>query len=386
MKLIEGEISTKELLELFGTDKQKENYIKNKKLNSGNKSSIIKKASKFCEIADLGKGKFIIHKVFNLNMDDELLFTLLRGLSQYITPLILFRLLNEQDENYKMTLSFISWAKKFEIVNSNYSFMRIYQQKSSEYLNMDIDTMFDYFEKMDDCIKYYLEKILKILSNESGLDLIEFDSVTKVRKIIRDQNDEDIDILFECDSIDEIISDEDRKFVIDCENKSKEESGITDNREKFYGMKSKLYKKILSKLLIKRKILFTYQAYNIFCKNKIEVQKVLSKFDSILDYRDEKFIETFNNIFIEYIKDKANKASKREKEKYNKLLEDCETNSKEINYIKKYRLADAYINDFKSLSELTVPNNFKDLTKEIEITVADKYHIGAFEKNTNNKK
>jgi len=48
-KLIEGEISTKELLELFGTDKQKENYIKNKKLNSGNKSSIIKKASKFCE-------------------------------------------------------------------------------------------------------------------------------------------------------------------------------------------------------------------------------------------------------------------------------------------------------------------------------------------------
>ena len=380
MKLIEGEISTKELLELFGTDKQKENYIKNKKLNSGNKSSIIKKASKFCEIADLGKGKFKIHKVFNLNMDDELLFPLLRGLSQYITPLILFRLLNEQDENYKMTLSFISWAKKFEIVNSNYSFMRIYQQKSSEYLNMDIETMFDYFEKMDDCIKYYLEKILKILSNESGLDLIEFDSVTKVRKIIRDQNDEDIDILFECDSIDEIISDEDRKFVIDCENKAKEESGITDNREKFYGMKSKLYKKILSKLLIKRNILFTYQAYNIFCKNKKEVEKVLSKFDSILDYRDEKFIETFNNIFIEYIKDKANKVSKREKEKYNKLLEDCKKNSQEINYFKKYRLADAYINDFKSLSELTVPKNFKDLTKEIEITVADKYHIGAVEK------
>ena len=375
MKLQEGKISTKELINIFGTDKQKENYIKNKKLNSGNKSSILKKASKFCDIEDLGQGNFMIHKVFNLNMDDELLFPLFKGLSQYITPLILNRLLNEQDENYKITLSFISWAQRFQMINGNYNLIRYHQEKSSKYLKIDEDTMFDYFNKMDDCIKYYLEKILKILSNKSGLDLIEFDSVTKVRKIIRNQMFKGVKIKFKCNFIDEEISDEDRKFVIDCENKAKEEVGITDNREKYYGGKAKLYKNKLSELLIKKDILFTYQAYNIFCKNKKEVEKVLSKFDSVLDYKDEKFIETFNNIFIEYIKDKANKASKREKEKYNKLLEDCNIDPNKLNYSKQFRLVDAYINDFKVLSELTVPYNARDLSNEINITLAEKYYF-----------
>jgi len=374
-KLKVGVIDIKKLVDYFGTDKQKENYKKEKKLNNRVKEGIMKKVSRFCDIEDLGQGKFMIHKVFNLNMDDELLFPLFKGLSQYITPLILTRLLNEQDENYKITLSFISWAQRFQMINGNYNLLRYHQEKSSIYLKIDENTMFDYFNKMDDCIKYYLEKILKILSNKSGLDLIEFDSVTKVRKIIRDKKVNGVKIKFKCNFIDEEISDEDRKFVIDCENKAKEEAGITDNREKFYGTKSKIYKNKLSELFIEKDILFTYQAYNIFCKNKKEVEKVLSKFDSVLDYKDEKFIETFNNIFIEYIKDKANKASKREKEKYNKLLEDCNIDPNKLNYSKQFRLVGTYINDFKVLSELTVPYNARDLSNEINITLAEKYYF-----------
>jgi len=383
-KLKIGEIDIKKLVNIFGTDKQKEGYKKDKKLNNRVKEGIIKKASKFCEIEDCGQGIFKIHKVFNLDMDnDELIFPLLKGLSQYVTPLILSKLLNEQDENYKITLSFISWAQKFQMINGNYNLMRYHQEKSSEYLKIDEHTMFDYFNKMDDCIQYYLEKIFKILSNKSGLDLIEFDSVTKVRKIIRDQSIKGVKIKFKCNFIDEEISDEDRKFVIDCENKAKEEAGITNNKDKFYGIKAKLYKDKLSELLIEKDILFTYRAYNIFCKNKKEVANVLSKFESILDYRSENFIEEFNNIFMDYIENKAIKANKREQDKVNKreqeklnnLLTDCNVNSKEINYRKQFRLVEAYINDFKILSELTVPANARDLSDEIKITLAEKYHV-----------
>jgi len=374
-KLKVGEIDIKKLVNIFGTDKQKEGYKKDKKLNNRIKEGIIKKASKFCEIEDSGQGIFKIHKVFNLDMDnDELIFPLLKGLSQYITPLILTKLLNEQDDNYKITLSFISWAQKFQMINGNYNLMRYHQEKSSKYLKIDENTMFDYFNKMDDCIRYYLEKILKILSNKSGLDLIEFDSVTKVRKIIRDQSIKGIKIKFKCNFIDEEISDEDRKFVIDCENKAKEEAGIINNKEKFYGIKAKLYKDKLSELLIEKDILFTYQAYNIFCKNKKEVENVLSKFESILDYRSENFIEEFNNIFMDYIENKAIKVSKREQDKLNKLLADCE-NPSEIKYNKQFRLVEAYVKDFKMLSELTVPANAKDLSNEIKITLAEKYHV-----------
>jgi hypothetical protein len=375
-KLKIGEIDIKKLVNYFGTEKQKEDYKKNKKLNNRVKESILKKASKFCDIQYLGQGKFKIYKVSNLDIDnDELIFPLLKGLSQYITPLILSKLLTEQDENYKITLSFISWAQKFQMVNGNYSLMRYHQEKSSKYLKIDENTLFDYFNKMDDCIKYYLEKILITLSNKSGLDLIEFDSITKVRKIIREQKNNGIEIKFKCKFLDEEISDKDRKFVIDCENKAKEKAGIINNKEKFFGAKAKLYKDKLSELLITRDILFTYQAYNIFCKSKKEIKKVLSKFESIIDYKNNNFIEEFNNIFMDYIENKAIKTSKREQEKLNKLLADCNTNSTEINYNKQFRLVEAYVKDFKVLSELTVPVNAKDLSNEIKITLAEKYHV-----------
>ena len=67
MKLKVGEIDTKKLLDYFGTDKQIFNYKRDKKLNSTAKTRILTKASKFCEIEDVGQGKFIIHKVSNID-------------------------------------------------------------------------------------------------------------------------------------------------------------------------------------------------------------------------------------------------------------------------------------------------------------------------------
>ncbi len=368
-----GKLNTKELVNIFGTTNIKNRIKKGGFLGGNDKESILNRARKFCEIEDLGQGKFNITKIHNLNKidTDELLSPLLKGLSQYLTPLILIKLLTEQDENYKIILPFLGWAKRFEIINDNYPLLKYHQEKSSKYLQINEDTMFDFFEKMDDSIKYFLEKILKILGNKSGLDLIEVDSITMVRKMIRNQIDVNDEIKFDCGYIDEIISDEDRKFVIDCENIAKEEAGITRNKEKFYGYKSYVYKNKLKKLLKKRKILFTYSAYNIFCKNKKEIKNILSKFESSIDYKDENYIKTINNIFIEYAEDKAKKVSKRESNKREKALNNYDTNPEEISYIKNFRLAEAYINDFKTLSSLTIPKDVKSLKDEIKITLED---------------
>jgi len=311
-------------------------------------------------IEDLGQGNFKINKVFKIDINkDELILPLLKGLSQYITPLILTKLLEEQDENYKITLPFLGWARKFEMINENYPFIKYHQKQSSEYLKIDEHTMFDYFEKMDDCIKYYLEKILKYLGDKKGLDLIEFDSITMVRKIIVKPDIKNSEIKIECGYKDEVISDKDRKFVIDCENAAKKKAGITDNKEKFYGTKSYTYKNTLKELLKEKHILFTYQAYNIFCKNKEEVKNVLSKFKSVIN-SDDNLIKIFNEVFIEYIENKAKKIQKREQEKLDKEPD-------KINYIKKFRLAEAYLNNFKVLSELTVHKDFKSLKDKINV-------------------
>ena len=365
-KIKTGELNTKELVNIFGTAKVKEKIKKGGFIGGRDKELLLNKASKFCDIEDLGKGKFIIHKIHNISKDD-LILPLLKGLSKYITPLILTKLLTEQDENYKITLPFLGWARKFEMINENYPLIKYHQKQSSEYLNIGEDIMFEYFEKMDDCIKYYLEKVLTTLSDRKGLDLIEFDSITMIKKIILEPNIENNNINIICGYIDEMISDEDRKFVIDCENEAKDIAGITSNKEKFYGVKSYIYKKELRKLLSKRNILFTYHAYNIFCKSSKETKKILSKFDPIVNYKEENFIQTFNEIFIDYIENKAQKIQKREQEKLEEVNNNSNSEINDINFIRKYRLAETYITDFKVLSELTVHKNSKELKDTIKV-------------------
>ncbi len=356
--IILGNINTKTLVEFFGTQKQKDNYLKDKKLNSTAKNRILTKAKRYCDIEDLGKGVFLIHKIYNIK-NEQYLTPLYKGLSKYLTPLILIKLLEEQDQNYKITLPFLGWAKNFEMINDNYPLLKYHQKAGSEYLKINEAIMFEYFEKMDGCIKYYIDKILTTLADKKGLDLIEFDSITMVRKLYLNQTLDINNIDIGGKWFDEIISDEDRKFVIDCENKAKDKAGIINNQEKFYGKKSYIYKNELRKLLNQRNIIFTYSAYNIFCKNPKEIKNIIEQFTTMLSCKSEDLVQTLNETFIDYIENKANNRQIREQNKIN--------DDNNVNIIKKYRLAESYVTNFKALSELTVKHDAKDLKNELNL-------------------
>jgi len=353
-----GELNTKELILLFGTPKLQERYIKEKKLGGKDKQALLIKIKRYCDIEDLGQGNFVIHKIYTIK-NENCLIPLYKGLSKYLTPLILIKLLEEQDQNYKITLPFLGWAKNFEMINDNYPLLKYHQKAGSKYLKINENIMFEYFEKMDECIKYYLDKILTIFADKKGLDLIDFDSITMVRKLYLNQNVDTNNIDIKGNWFDEIISDEDRKFVIDCENKAKDKAKIMNNQEKFYGPKSHIYKNELRKLLNERNIIFTYSAYNIFCKNKDEIKNIIEQFTSILSCKTNDLVQTFNETFIDYIE---NKATNRQNREQNKLDDD-----KNKNIIKKYRLTESYVSNFKALSELTVKRDAKDLKNELDL-------------------
>lgn len=370
MKIKKGEITTKEFVDYFGTDKQKINYIKDKRLNSTAKDRLLTKAQKFCHIEDLGKGKFIIHKVYGIDRED-LILPLKKGLYNYLTPLILTKLVDEhyKNNNFKFTLPFLGWAKKFEIVNENYNLIKYHQKKSSEALNINNETMFEYFDKMDDCIKYYMQECLSTLSKSSGLDLIDFDSIKMVRKqkIVSEDNDKGgVDL--ETKEWDELVSDDDRKFVYACETKAKEIANIIDNKEKFYGTKSLIYNNELKKLLRERNILFMYSAFNIYCKNVDKIQQTLEKFSDVNINDNKAFVNAFNEKFIEY-------ADKKAKGIYNKEIK--KQNDEEFNpqYLKQYRLVEQYIEDYNRLSDLTIKLDTPSLKDEIGINDNDTQSI-----------
>jgi hypothetical protein len=366
-----GELNTNELISIFGTEKVKEKIKKGEYIGGRDKELLLKKAQKFCEIQDLKQGKFLITKIYEIEKDD-LILPLKKGLNKFLVPLLLTKLLElECKDDFKLTLPFLGWARKFDMINDNYSFIKYNQEKSCEKLNVNSDIMFEYFEKIDDCIKYYLEKCLTVLSNKSGLDLIDFESIQMVKKqFINTRTNKDGGIDIGGKQIDEPISDDDRKFYYDCERIAKEKAGIINNKEKFYGIKSYIYKRELKALLMKRNISFMYPAYNIYCKDQNELKNTLSKFDDV-DTTPEEFVRVFNEKFIEYIEKKA--INRHNKELKFSLDDD---NTK---IIKPYRLLESYISNYRDLSEITINKGSENVQFKynIEKSVEDimkKYH------------
>jgi len=354
-----GNLNTKEFVEMFGTDKLKIRYKKDKSITGRDKELLLKKASKYCDIQDLSQGKYNITKIYTADKED-LILPLKKGLNKFLTPLILNKLIElDCDNNFKFTLSLLKWAKQFEIINENYGFIKFNQDKCFTHLNVEPDTMLEYFNKIDSCIKYYFEKNLAILSDKSGLDLIDYESFQKVRKLFTN-NDKNAEGGYDIGGkyIDEIISDDDRKFYYECERIAKERAGITRVQEKFYGKKSYIYKRELKVLLSERHILFMYPVYNIYCKDANEVRKTLAKFNDV-DTSPEEFVRVFNEKFVEYIEKKATSRHNKEIE----LSLDVEN----IKIIKPHRLLESYINDYRNLSEITINRDSENVEKKYDI-------------------
>ncbi len=355
LKLQAGEISNKELVNLWGTKRQKENYIKDKKLDSRVKERIMKKAQKVCKIEDLGGGKYVVHKIYNpkTKVYEAKMESLNQGLCQYLAPLILHKLLYEQDKNYKIMLPFFGWAKRFEIINENYPLVKHNQEEMARYLGISQDIIFDYFSIMDSCIKYYLDKCLAVFESNS-VDLIIHTTDVMARRVsvsISDKTHLGIDIY--CNYKDEALDDEEIKFVIDCEKRAWRKANLSKPQEKYYGIKSGIYWRELKRLLSKQDILFTYKVHNLFCKDKDRVKKAMQRFNSVNIFNEDKLVQAFHNAFLDYIENKAGLRQKRE-------LND----SKKV-----FRLAETYVADFKCLSTVTIPKDAESLHDKLETDI-----------------
>jgi len=376
--LNEGEMSTKELVYIWGSKKLKERYEKDNKISGKDKELLLKKAKNVCDIEDLGKGKFLVHKIYSM-INPDYIPPLKKGLYNYLTPLILTKLLEEQDENYKITLPFLGWARKFEIVNDNYALIKYNQNHSSKKLNINEDIMFEYFERIDECLKNYINECLLMLANPKTLDLIEFNYVTMVRKSYKDTiYDENGEMNIVCKHEYSILSDDDYKFYIDCEQDAKIFAGINMPKEKFYGVKSYIYNNKLKSLLAQRNIDFKYNSYNIYCKNKQGIKDILERFE----FNDNSnFVRDFNEKFIEYVNDRAESRQNKELQKQELKLQDENLNI----FLQEHRLLETYLDEMNKLSRITLSSDYEDITEKLGIietkeSIANEFRINIIKK------
>lgn len=346
LKIRKGIINNNELIELFGTKKNKEYFKDHNKILSSTKNSILNKASRYCDIIDLGNGKYQINKVYT-NPKPLTLNKMQNGLYQYMSPLILLKLLKGHDKNNKVVFPLLDWALYIDMINKNYKPMKYNQNNTSEYLNINVSIVNEFFEKIDENIRYYIENCLEYLRKA---DVLVWYKVPMLRKRVierSDSNNKDINI--KCSYIDVRATDEEIKYIIDTSELIRSLHGIKNKSECFYGSKAEIYRRELQNKLIQQDILYSYDSYEVYYTNKTRCNNLLKEFTYI---NEKELIDNFNKYFIENIV-----ISNAEKRQANEI-------------IKQYRLDKNYIANFQTLSELTLDNQQKqNIAKEIKTTI-----------------
>lgn len=162
-------LTTRELVERWGTDKQKDSYLKSGKLKSGTKDAILKEVERECKLEVFKKGREVryrVAEVFDIKLDK----VENRGgskpyLREELTTQLLY-ILHKADANM-VTASFVTVAEMLNIINKDWKVGRNNIPETSKYLNIEEYIMYDFFYKTKDGFQYYIEATLNHLRDKA---------------------------------------------------------------------------------------------------------------------------------------------------------------------------------------------------------------------------
>ncbi len=336
--LKKGTINNKKLLDYFGTPSNIAYYKKNKKIVNSTKKRLLEKASRYCEIKDISNGKY---KICNIHKElkPAILNKINTGMYQYLAPIILLKLIKEHDVDNKIILPIIDYARYIEMINHNYKTVKYNQEHTSNEFKLNNDVTREFFEKVDNNIKYYIHNCLEFLKQADVLKWYKVPMVKKKETNITVVDDKNIAV--ECDYKDVRATSEEVNFYIKTSESIREELKIEKASECFYGSKAFDFCNMLSDRLKEKNIMYFYDSYEIYYTNLDRCKKLFKEFKQCNE--EDILIKEFNKFFIEYIINKAELRKNKQKELENELH--------------KYRLDDNYIANIKTLSDLTIDIN-----------------------------
>lgn len=284
---MEKTIKTVELIERFGTKTNLKAYIKNKKLPQCTKNSLVLKAKQECDIQDLGGGEFLIKEFYPFKKPKCLIGN---------TDLIyigLYRMILEKvkegfPKKYPLILPKVTFANDIFFINKNFNSIKYNKEGASEYFNLDGEVINDFCLKTKQTMCYYIERALKTLQEEG---IIEFNSARMVSHLKVEFSNTKCSI----QSMDaKVATPEENIKIIEAEESTLKELGISSMRDAHYGVKSKEFRDILTKKLNDMGIAYCFFGYSVYYRSKEKVGNFLKWYDEDFKYN----ISTCNSEFI----------------------------------------------------------------------------------------
>lgn len=352
-----GKISEKELIALFASDSIKRNHQKNGCFRGDEKPRVLKVARRYCNIRDNKDRTFTITKVhklkesqehidnlpedFDLSSDIDILpdnFNKMnRGLYQYICPIILSSAIEEHFKKNSFLFTPNMLAKRSKMVNCNYELIKYHIPKAEKEFQLSKSTIYDFFNKCDSTINYYITRSLQQLVKANLITVQDKYYIQPTKPTIL------------CDGVEyiavkeptcKIATEQDIAFYEQCMRAANERVGIENDKERFYSKKSKTYKKVVTEELQQGGIKYFYKIYEIHCVNVDECKRVLE----IFKYDEKSNLTQFNNAFIDKLKNNAQK--------------------RKMKYPSEYA-REQFINTYADMCEIVIDNRTESLKERI---------------------
>ena len=296
-----GIIDNVKLVEYFGTDKNKLYFLKNKKINTSLKNTLLKRACCKCEIEDLGGGKYDIKKI----RDEEIpynVYVLNNGMNKYLAPMILNKILYDYSENNAYVTTIFNYANTIGMTNKNYSYIKKYKTSATNKYNLEIDNVYSYYKYVDNSIKYYISSTLE---NLKKCGVIKYDDpymiIYRNAKDLHDISTINISYKDSC----RIATSLEVRHHTDIEARIRKDMNINSDKEAFFSNKSSEYKKRLLNELMNNPlktetgeeivILLLFKGYRIWYTT---VEKCENLLKNLTSEDTHTLIEKFNNEFI----------------------------------------------------------------------------------------
>lgn len=352
-----GKITEQELVEVFGSASVRKSYLEIEKFKGHQKTDILKKASKYCDIKEYkkenGRMTYKISEVYehplptNFNKMNSSLY-------KYIVPLILDTLVFEHDKNNSIEITVGKWAREINMINQNYNLIKYNREDTSKEFQIRMNEINEFFDKADHMINWYIENALDYLKSAG---LIIWRQVNRVNIEESDGKsiiDQDGNVEVNVNITSHQASKEEMEYYSKCIAIADKEADIENAGERYYSSKAKRFQEVLKRELYKRKIKYIYSTYEAYYVHLDKCESLLKHFNF---KNKDSLINDFNTEFSNMIIQNADSRFDKNQMKYLLAKED-------------------YLLSFKNLCEITIDNNTQYLGERIrEKTIDDNYNL-----------
>lgn len=249
-----------------------------------------------------------------------------KGIYQYLAPLILYEVVfGEGKKDRKAVITSLDLARTIDLVNSNYNSVKYNQDAAHIDLGFSQAVLAEYFNKADNRIDDYIRRCIKYLS---AMNCVIYNETHMIGIMPKTAEIENGHVIIEPAQV-RRATDSEIELYAKLVEKASRKARILSDSEKWYGKKAARYNIELTRLLKENGILFVCRAFELWRVDEEQCKNILRSF--------------------------ADKTISQRRKEIGIVLKQIMDTNAENRVIKNPNLGSNYIEQFKRLSDITLP-------------------------------